>query len=72
MGDRLAASGGISAADRGFVFRLCGAGNQTANQKNRETVHCGYHKAAAVTHIGGNIASSISMVADAVTFPCKL
>ena len=50
MGNQLAASRRISAADRRFMFRLCGVGDWTANQKNRETVHCGYHKTTAVTH----------------------
>ena len=51
MGEQLAASGCIPAADCSFMFQLCGAGDQTADQKNWETVHCGYHKAAVVTHI---------------------
>lgn len=37
-------------ADRHVMFWLCGAGNPAANQKNRAAVHCGYYKAAAVTH----------------------
>ena len=40
----------LPVADRHVMFRLCGAGDQAADQKNRATVHCGYHKAAAVTH----------------------
>ena len=49
MGNWLAVSGRIIAADRHFVFRFCGAGYQAANQKNRGTVNSGYHKASAVT-----------------------
>lgn len=64
MGDQLAASGCISVADCCFMFRLCGAGDQTADEKNRETVHCGYHKAAAVTHILGNIVDSFPEPAE--------
>ena len=48
MGNNLAASGCLPAADRYAMFRLCGAGDPAANQKNRAIVHCGYHKAVAV------------------------
>ena len=40
------------------------AGDQMANQKNRKTIDCGYHKAVAVTYILGYIISSIDMVTD--------
>ncbi len=64
MGNQLAASDYISAADCCFMFRFCSAGDQMANQKNRKTIDCGYHKAVAVTYILGYIISSIDMVTD--------
>ena len=50
MGNDLAASGRLPAADRHVMFWICGVGDLAANQKNRAAVHCGYHKAAAVTY----------------------
>lgn len=39
MGNNLAASGCLPAADRHAMFWLCGVGNPAANQKNRAIVH---------------------------------
>ena len=57
----MAASGCISAVDRRFMFRFCGAGDPAANQKNRGTVHCGDHKAPAIANILLSIRGSMWM-----------
>lgn len=48
MGNRLAASGPVAGADRHLLLRLRGAGHPAADQEDREAVHCGYDKAAAI------------------------
>lgn len=59
MGDSLAASGRVIAADCHIMFWVCGAGHHAADQKYPETVDCGYHKTPAVTggcwQIYGNV-----------------
>ena len=65
----MAASGCLPAADRHVMFWICGVGDPAANQKNRAAVHCGYHKAAAVTH-GYRLKNSKEVSTNSVdTFP---
>ncbi len=47
---RRTTSGCLPAADRHVMFWICSVGDPAANEKNEAVVHCGYHKAAAVTH----------------------